>query len=100
MKAFITVLPFLSFKGLNHAYLLKISMTYSNKYFTVLFFEDNDSIAAKSASQILSLNLAYTFLLLNFLITGLCNSAGSCSFTLIPDPYLLILFDIHHSYNF
>ena len=39
-----------------------------NKYLTFLFFEENDSISAKSAAKILSLNLAYTFSLLNFLI--------------------------------
>ena len=82
-----------------------------NKYLTFLCFEDSDSITAKSAAQILSLNLAYAFLLLNLLITGLCNSSGSCSYTLIPDPvffffektcrpYLLMLFDIYHSYDF
>ena len=36
------------------------------KYLRFLFFEDIDSISSKSAAQILSLNLAYTFLLLNF----------------------------------
>ena len=60
-----------------------------NKYLTFLFLEDNDSISAKSAAQILSLNLAYTFLLLNFLIADLRNSSASCSFTLIPDPVFL-----------
>ena len=40
------------------------------KYLTFLFLEDNDSISAKFASQILSLNRAWDFLLLNFLITG------------------------------
>ena len=59
-------------------------MTY--KYVTFRFFKDNDSISAKSAAQILSLNLAWTFLLLNFLITGLCDYSGSCSFTLTPYP--------------
>ena len=29
-----------------------------NKYLTLLFLEDNDPISVKSASQILSLNLA------------------------------------------
>ena len=60
-----------------------------NKYLTYLFlfFAGNDSISANRAAQILSLNLSYTFLLLNFLITGLCNSSASCPFTLIPDPY-------------
>ena len=80
-----------------------------NKYLTLLFFVDNDSISAKSATQILYLNLAYNFLLLDFLMTGLCNSSASRSFTLILDPfflsknlrpYLLMLFDIHHSYDF
>ena len=98
----------LTFKGLSHAYLVKTSITHS-KYLTFLFFEDNDSISAKSAAQILPLNLAYTFLLLNFLITGLCNSPANRSFTLFPDPaflskkyrlYMLMLFDINHSYDF
>ena len=52
-----TVLPFLSFKGLTYAYLVKTPMTH-NKYLTLLFFENNDSISAKSAAQILSLNFA------------------------------------------
>ena len=60
-----------------------------NKCIKLLFFEDNDSISAKSDAQILSLNLAYTFLLLSFLITSLFNSSASCSFTFIPDPGLL-----------
>ena len=60
-------------------------MTHNN-YLTFLSFEDNDPISAKSAAQILSLNLSYTFLLLNFLITSLCDSLAGCSFTLIADP--------------
>ena len=55
-----------------------------NKYSACLFFEDGDSISAKSAAQILPLNLAQTFLHLSFLVIGLCNSSGSCSFTLTP----------------
>ena len=65
---------------------MKTSMTH-NKCLTFLFLEDNDSISARYAAQILSLNLAYTFLLLNFLTTGLCNSLASCSFTIIPESY-------------
>ena len=57
IKAFGTVLPFLSFKDLTHAYLVKTSMT-NNKYLTFLFFEDNDPISTTSVAQILSLNLA------------------------------------------
>ena len=57
MKAFRTVLPFLSFKCLTDAHLGRKSMTH-NAYLTFLFLEDNDSISAKSAAQILSLNLA------------------------------------------
>ena len=49
-----------------------------NKYSTFLLLEYSDPISAKSADQILSLNLAYIFLLLTFLITGLCNSSASC----------------------
>ena len=53
---------FLSFKGLTNAYLVKTSLTH-NKHLTSLFFEENDHISAKSAAQILHLNLAYTSLL-------------------------------------
>ena len=60
-----------------------------NKYFTFLFLEENYSTSAKSSAQILPLNLAYTFLLLKLLITGLRNYSASCSFTLIPDPVFL-----------
>ena len=59
------VLPFLSFKGLTHPYLVKKPITH-DKYLTFLFFEANDSISAKSAAQILSLDLTKTFLFLNF----------------------------------
>ena len=56
IKAFKILLPFLPFKGLTYAYIVKISMGH-NEYLTFLFFEDNDPISAKSAAQILSLNL-------------------------------------------
>ena len=67
------------------------------KYLTFLFFEDNDSISTASATQILSLNLEYTFLLWNFLITGLCNFSASCSFMLVPDPVFLSKKIIDHT---
>ena len=60
-----------------------------HKYLTFLFLEDNDPVSAKSAAQILALNLTWSFLLLNFVITGLCNSSASCSFTPIPDLVFL-----------
>ena len=57
MRAFRTVLPFLTFKGLTNAYLVKTSMA-QNRYITFLFFEDNDPVSAKAGAQILSLNPA------------------------------------------
>ena len=53
--------------------------------------EDNEPISAKSAAQILSLNLllSETFLLSNFLITSLCNSWANTLFTVAPDPVFL-----------
>ena len=78
-----------------------------NPYLTFLFLEDNDTTSAKSTAQVLSLNLGYVFLLLNFSVTGLCNSLASCSVTLILfsyqktyRPYLIMLFHIHHMYSF
>ena len=88
IKAFRAVLPFLSYKGLTHAYLVKATIK-NNKYVTFLFFEDNVSISAKSAAKILSLNLAKAFLFLNFLVTGLSNSSVRCLFILAPDTVFL-----------
>ena len=96
----LTVLPFLSFKGSTHAYVVKTYMAHS-KYSTFLFLEDNYSNSAKSVAQILSLNLDILFFFWIFLITGLCNSSANCSFILLIlfsyktyKPYLLMLFDI------
>ena len=60
-----------------------------NKYLTFLFFEDIGFISVKSTAQILSLNLAYYFLPLNFSVTGLCTFSTSCSFTVTPDHVFL-----------
>ena len=58
-------LAVLCFKGLTQAYYVKTSIT-NNKYSTPQPKEDNDLNSAKSATQTLSLNLAWTFLILNF----------------------------------
>ena len=63
-------MPFLSFKGTTQAYLLKISITH-NKNLRPLLYLLNNYISAKSTPQILSLNVEYTFLFLNFLMMGL-----------------------------
>ena len=72
-KSILNCFTFLLFQCLTHTYLMKASMTH-NKYSTILLFEGNNFISAKSAAKILSLNLAQTIVLLNFLITSLCNS--------------------------
>ena len=54
-----------------------------------LFLEDNDPVQAKSATQMLSLNISKTLLLLNFLIIGICISRVSSSFTLAPHPVFM-----------
>ena len=54
-------MPFLSFKGTTQAYLLKISITH-NKNLIPLLYLLNNCISAKLISQILSLNVEYTFL--------------------------------------
>ena len=46
-------MAFLSFKGLIQAYLVKTYITH-NKYLTPQLKEDNDSISARSAAQLLS----------------------------------------------
>ena len=65
-----------------------------NKYLIFQFLKDNDPISAKSAAQILPLNHAQTFLLLNFLVISLCYSLASFPFTITPS-LLLILFSYH-----
>ena len=66
---------FLSFKGLTHAYLLKIPITHNknlNNFLNLLI----NCISVRSAPQILSIKVERTFLFLNFLIVGLCNSSS------------------------
>ena len=58
-----------------------------NKYLKFRFLDYNDSILAKSAAQIFKPDI--DFFPLNVLITGLCNSSASCSFTLISNPDFL-----------
>ena len=41
-------------------------------------------MSAKSTPHILSLNCEYTFLLVNFLITGLCNSSAKILLFFVP----------------
>ena len=55
------LIPFLSFKGTTQAYLLKISITH-NKNLNPLLDLLINCISAKSAPQILSLNVECTFL--------------------------------------
>ena len=69
------LIPFLSFNGITNAYLLYKSIAHK-RYLIPLFFLLNDCMSAKSTRHILSLNCEYTFLLLNFLITGLCYSSA------------------------
>ena len=65
-------MSFLSFKGIIHAYLLKISITHNKKQIPLLNLLIN-YISVTSASNILSKKDECTFLLLDVLINGLCN---------------------------
>ena len=75
-KALVTVIPFLSFKGITHAYLLKLSITHNKDRIPRLNLLLN-CLPARSAPQILSIKDECTFLLLNFLINGLCNYSAN-----------------------
>ena len=46
-------------------------------------------MSAKSTPHILSLNCEYTFLLLNFLMTALCNSSAKMLLFFIPLPFFI-----------
>ena len=78
------VLLFLSFKVLSQECLVKTTITH-NRNLILWFLEDNGPISAKCDSQILSLSL-HTLFPFSFLITGLCSSWTTSSFTLAPDP--------------
>ena len=67
-------------------YLLNKSIAHKI-YLIPLFFLLNNRVSAKSTPHILSLNCEYTFLLLNFLITGLCNSSAKILLTSFAPSY-------------
>ena len=75
-KALKIVIPFLSFKGITHAYLLKISITHNKRRIPISNLLIN-CISATSAQQILCIKDEYTFLFSNFLKIGLCNSSAN-----------------------
>ena len=70
-----------------------MSITHNNNLNPLLNLFMN-SIYAKSAPEILSINVECTFLLLNFPITALCNSSANYLFVifsfLIPLPELFL----------
>ena len=74
--------PFLSFKGINHAYLLYMSITH-NKNLNPLLNLLIICLIARPAPQILSIKDYCTFLLLKFQIIGLCNSSSNSLVKLI-----------------
>ena len=76
MKTLVIVIPYLSFKGITHTYLLKISITHTKNLNPLLNLLTN-CVSAALAPQTLSINDECTFLFLNFLITGLCNSSAN-----------------------
>ena len=71
-KALVIIIPFLLFKGITHASLLKISITHNEKQIPLLNLLTN-CLLARSAPQILSIKDEYTFHFSNFLIIGLYN---------------------------
>ena len=78
-RALVIVLLFLSFIGITHAYLLKISITHNKKWISLLHLLIN-CISARSAPQILSIKGESVFIFWNFLIIGLCNSSPNSLF--------------------
>ena len=77
-KAPAILTPFLSYKGITQAYLLKKSITYNKSLNPSLNLLIN-CISAQSAPQLLSLDPEQTVLFLKFLIIRLRNFLASCS---------------------
>ena len=85
-------MTFLYFKGIIHAYLLKMSIAHQN--LNALLNLLINCISAKSASQMVSIKDDCTFLSSNFLVIGLCNSYANSlldiiSFLTIPSEVFL-----------
>ena len=76
LKSIINCSVFLSFQGINHAYLLKISITHNKKRIPLLSLLIN-CISARSAPHVLSMKGECTFLYSNFQVIGLCNSPAN-----------------------
>ena len=74
-------MPFLSAKGVTHAYLQKILITQNEIRIPFLHLFIN-CIPASSSRQILSKG-KYYFLFMNFLITDLCNSLANSLFKVL-----------------
>ena len=90
-KALVIVIPFLSFKGIIHVYLLNKSITH-NKYLNPLLNLLINDISAGSAPQILSIKDECIFIFSNFLVIG-NSSAYSLldiiSFIIVPAEQFL-----------
>ena len=110
------VIPFLSFKRIIQAYLVKISITHNKRRISLLNLPI-DYISVRSAPQVLLLNNEYTFIFSIFLMIDLGNSSANCSFCLVSfcliappadfffyqnvyKPKKQDLFDIHHILDF
>ena len=80
-KTLVILVPFLSFKEITHAYLLKILITHNKKQILWLNLLIN-YISTRPAPEILPIQ-SILFLFLNFLIISLCNSSGNFSLDII-----------------
>ena len=99
-KTLVIVILFLSFKGITRGYLLKISITH-NKNLNPLVNVLIKYISSRSTSQILSLKNESTYIFLNFLIIGLCDSSANSLIDIIsflialPDAFFIEHFINH-----
>ena len=85
-KALVIVIPLSSFRGITHAYLLKISITHNKKRLPLFNLLIN-CILARSALQISSIKGDCSFIFLNFLIIGLCNYSANS----LPDIFSFLV---------
>ena len=91
LKALVISIALLSFKGITHAYLLKISITH-NKNLNPLLNLLINCISSRSTPQILSIKDEYTFRFLNSLIISLHNYSANSLFDLFSVLMLLRVF--------
>ena len=87
----VVLIPFLSFKGIIHTCFLKISITHNKERIPLINLLINGT-SVRFPTKTLSIKVEYTFLILNFLITGL--NISSANYLVYIFSFLIALLEV------